>query len=101
MRKNSSPCVATSSLLLVTTLFPAESAGGLKHLKNMAAPYKHLGITFLPLGGLNADNMKAYLESDLVAAIGGSWIAARNLIKAKDWNSIRKNAEEAMALAKA
>jgi len=81
--------------------FPAESAGGLKHLKNMAAPYKHLGITFLPLGGLNADNMKAYLESDLVAAIGGSWIAASNLIKAKDWNSIRKNAEEAMALAKA
>ena len=77
--------------------FPAESAGGMKHLKNMAAPYKHLGISFLPLGGLNLDNMSSYLSSPLVAAIGGSWIASGDLIAAKNWDGIRMNAAAAMA----
>lgn len=75
--------------------FPAGSAGGLKHLKNISAPYKHLGISFIPLGGLNLDNMKEYLDSPLVAAIGGSWIAPTQLIKDRNWAQIRANAEMA------
>lgn len=77
--------------------FPAESSGGMKHLQSMAAPYKHLGISFIPLGGLKLSNMKSYTDSPLVAAIGGSWIAPTSLIDAKDWAQIRKNAEEAVA----
>ncbi|MEQ1842547.1 MAG: keto-deoxy-phosphogluconate aldolase, partial [Verrucomicrobiales bacterium] len=30
--------------------FPAESSGGLAHLSNIAAPYAHLGLKFIPLG---------------------------------------------------
>lgn len=75
--------------------FPAGTTGGMKHLESMAAPYKHLGVSFIPLGGLKLSNMKEYLDSPLVAAIGGSWIAPANLIKARDWAAIRKNAEEA------
>jgi len=75
--------------------FPAETAGGLKHLKNMAAPYQHLGIDFIPLGGLNASNMNDYLASPLISAIGGSWIAKRDLIAAQDWDTIEANAREA------
>lgn len=75
--------------------FPAETAGGLKHLKNMAAPYLHIGIDFIPLGGLNANNMSDYLASPLIAAIGGSWIASRDLIAAQDWNRIEANARQA------
>lgn len=77
--------------------FPAESSGGMKHLQSMAAPYKHLGISFIPLGGLKLSNMKSYTGSPLVTAIGGSWIAPTSLIDAKDWAQIRKNAEEAVA----
>lgn len=77
--------------------FPAESSGGMKHLQSMAAPYKHLGISFIPLGGLKLSNMKSYTDSPLVTAIGGSWIAPTSLIDAKDWAQIKKNAEEAVA----
>lgn len=77
--------------------FPAESSGGMKNLQSMAAPYKHLGISFIPLGGLKLSNMKSYTDSPLVTAIGGSWIAPTSLIDAKDWAQIRKNAEEAVA----
>jgi len=75
--------------------FPAESSGGLNHLKSMVAPYAHTGIDFIPLGGLNANNMSIYLASPLILALGGSWIAKRNLIVSQDWNQIETNAREA------
>lgn len=77
--------------------FPAETSGGMKHLESIAAPYKHLGISFIPLGGLKLANMKSYTDSPLVTAIGGSWIAPSSLINARDWEQIRKNAAEAIA----
>ena len=77
--------------------FPAESSGGLPHLKNIAAPYHHLGLKFIPLGGINLDNLLDYLWSDLIAAVGGSWLAPRDLIAAGDWKQIEANAREARA----
>jgi 2-dehydro-3-deoxyphosphogluconate aldolase/(4S)-4-hydroxy-2-oxoglutarate aldolase len=74
--------------------FPAESAGGMHHLKNMAGPYQYLGLKFIPLGGLNIGNARSYLESDLITAIGGSWLAKRPLIQAEDWDTITRNAKE-------
>ncbi len=73
--------------------FPAEAQGGLPYLRSMMAPYKHLGIRTIPLGGLNLDNFEEYLADDNVLAIGGSWIAPRALIQAQDWPAIRHNAE--------
>ena len=78
--------------------FPAETAGGLEHLRNMAAPYQYLGLKFIPLGGLNIDNARSYLESPLITAIGGSWLAKRPLIQAENWDAITKNAREIRAL---
>jgi 2-dehydro-3-deoxyphosphogluconate aldolase/(4S)-4-hydroxy-2-oxoglutarate aldolase len=74
--------------------FPAESAGGMDHLKSMAGPYQYLGLKFIPLGGLNIKNARSYLESDLITAIGGSWLAKRPLIQAEDWDVITRNAKE-------
>ncbi len=82
---------------LMMKFFPAQSSGGIKHLESMAAPYKHLGVEFLPLGGLNLDNMGTYISSPLVCAIGGSWIAPSKAIEAEDWQLIEKNAMEASA----
>jgi len=75
--------------------FPAGSSGGLAHLKNIAAPFAHLGVQFIPLGGVTLDNMTDYLKSDLIAAVGGSWLAPREVIARKDWETIEENARVA------
>lgn len=75
--------------------FPAESSGGLPHLKNIAAPYLHLGLKFIPLGGIGPDNLLDYLSSSLIAAVGGSWLAPREVIATGDWKKIESNAREA------
>jgi 2-dehydro-3-deoxyphosphogluconate aldolase/(4S)-4-hydroxy-2-oxoglutarate aldolase len=75
--------------------FPAETSGGLKHLKSMAAPYMHLELKFIPLGGLNQDNFGFYLSDSSIIAVGGSWIAKRDAIKANDWKKITENARNA------
>ena len=75
--------------------FPAEPSGGMKYLSSMKAPYDHLGLRFIPLGGLNVQNMGAYLADPAVPAIGGSWIAPRKLIQQQDWATITANATEA------
>jgi len=64
----------------------------------MAAPYAHLGLRYIPLGGLTAANAGDYLSDPLIAAIGGSWIAPREAIKARDWKSIESNARAARQL---
>lgn len=79
--------------------FPAEQLGGLPYLRAMAAPYAHLGLRYVPLGGLTADNAGTYLRDPLIAAVGGSWIAPRDLIKAGRWDQITGNAAEAATLA--
>jgi len=74
--------------------FPAESSGGLSYLRSMAAPYKHLGIRYFPLGGVNADNMANYLDDENISAVGGSWIVKSELVKNGDWAGITKRAAE-------
>jgi 2-dehydro-3-deoxyphosphogluconate aldolase/(4S)-4-hydroxy-2-oxoglutarate aldolase len=80
--------------------FPAEPMGGLKYLRAIAAPYLHLGIGFIPLGGVNADNMVNYLSDPLVRAIGGSWLAPRDAMAQGDWNEITRRATEAVRRAR-
>ncbi len=76
--------------------FPSEPSGGLSFLKSMAAPYLHCGVRFIPLGGINPQNMESYLADPLVAAVGGSWLAAKEAIRNKDWTSVTKRAAEAV-----
>jgi len=78
--------------------FPAETSGGIDYLKSMTAPYRHLGLQFIPLGGLSDDNMKNYLECKDVVAIGGSWLANRELIREHKWAQITNNAKQALAI---
>ncbi|MEX1044897.1 MAG: bifunctional 4-hydroxy-2-oxoglutarate aldolase/2-dehydro-3-deoxy-phosphogluconate aldolase [Chthoniobacterales bacterium] len=75
--------------------FPAGQLGGLPYLRAMAAPYAHLGLRYIPLGGITAENAGAYGQDPLIAAVGGSWIAPREVIKANDWTTIEANARAA------
>jgi 2-dehydro-3-deoxyphosphogluconate aldolase/(4S)-4-hydroxy-2-oxoglutarate aldolase len=65
------------------------------YLKSMTAPYMHLDLRFIPLGGLTANTMADYLMEPCVAAIGGSWIAPRELIRQQQWAQITAHAQQA------
>jgi len=80
--------------------FPSEPSGGLAYLRTIAAPFVHLGVRFIPLGGVGAGNAAAYLQEPTVLALGGSWLAPRDLIAKKDWSQITANAAEVMDLVK-
>jgi 2-dehydro-3-deoxyphosphogluconate aldolase/(4S)-4-hydroxy-2-oxoglutarate aldolase len=79
--------------------FPAAAVGGTKTIKAIYGPYRHKGIRFVPTGGINADNMKEYLTTPGVLAIGGSWIVAKGLLQARDWESVARLTREAVAVA--
>jgi 2-dehydro-3-deoxyphosphogluconate aldolase / (4S)-4-hydroxy-2-oxoglutarate aldolase len=78
--------------------FPAEASGGVTYLRSMAAPYRHLGIRYFPLGGLNAENMVDYLEEENVPTIGGSWIVQKDLVMTGDWDGIAARAAEVRSM---
>jgi 2-dehydro-3-deoxyphosphogluconate aldolase/(4S)-4-hydroxy-2-oxoglutarate aldolase len=82
----------------VLKLFPAEPSGGLAYLRSIAAPYAHLGVRYIPLGGVTAANAESYLREPDVLALGGSWLAPRDLIRRQDWPAVTANAAEATAI---
>ena len=84
----------------VLKYFPAEAVGGLSYLKSMANPYTYLGLKYVPLGGLNQGNFRTYLEFPSVLAVGGSWIAKRDVIQKNDWKTVTNNARQASEVVK-
>ena len=77
--------------------FPAEHQGGLPYLRAINAPYAHLGVEYIPLGGVSEANCRTYLSERAVIAVGGSWIAPRERIAAGDWKAIGEAAGRAAA----
>lgn len=75
--------------------FPAEALGGLKLIKAMSAPYGN--ISFVPTGGVDEKNVGDYLAFDKVLAVGGSWMAPSDAIKARDWDRVAALAAGAVA----
>ena len=80
--------------------FPSEPCGGLTYLRSIAAPFMHLGVQFIPLGGVSAANAATYLKEPSVLALGGSWLAPKDLIAKGDWAAITKLAREASDIVK-
>ncbi|MEX2160966.1 MAG: bifunctional 4-hydroxy-2-oxoglutarate aldolase/2-dehydro-3-deoxy-phosphogluconate aldolase [Anaerolineales bacterium] len=73
--------------------FPAEELGGVKMLKAMSAPYSM--IKFIPTGGIDANNLKSYLELPQVLACGGSWMVKKTLISEGKFDQIAALVKEA------
>ncbi|MCK9413537.1 MAG: bifunctional 4-hydroxy-2-oxoglutarate aldolase/2-dehydro-3-deoxy-phosphogluconate aldolase [Prolixibacteraceae bacterium] len=82
---------ALSLGIRVLKFFPAEAAGGTKMLKSLAAPYSHLGVRFIPTGGINPEILNNYLSIPQVLAVGGTWIAKAEDINNKNWKQISIN----------
>lgn len=78
----------------VLKFFPCEPCGGLSYLRTIAAPFMHLGVQFIPLGGVNAVNASTYLKEPAVCALGGSWLAPKDHIAKGGWAAITALAAE-------
>lgn len=79
--------------------FPAEAAGGTAMLKSMSAPYKHLGIRFMPTGGVTSANAAEYLAIREVAAVGGTWLGKAADLEAGRWDAVENAVRDAVKLA--
>lgn len=72
----------------ILKIFPAQAVGGMDYLRVMNAPYRHLKLRYIALGGLDEENIEPYAVSEDIIAIGGSWIAAADLIRKRDWGEV-------------
>jgi 2-dehydro-3-deoxyphosphogluconate aldolase/(4S)-4-hydroxy-2-oxoglutarate aldolase len=80
--------------LPVVKFFPAEESGGLKFIKAVSAPFPML--KFIPTGGINAENLNAYLSFAPVIACGGSWMVKAGLINEGRFDEITRLTQEAV-----
>ena len=102
------PGVATASELSqalalgcgMVKFFPAESAGGVKYIKDLLGAFRWTGVKIMPTGGVKPTNVADYLAVPEIVCCGGTWIAPKDAIAAGDWAKIEALAAEAAALVK-
>jgi 2-dehydro-3-deoxyphosphogluconate aldolase/(4S)-4-hydroxy-2-oxoglutarate aldolase len=80
----------------IQKLFPAEQLGGISFLKAMQGPYEQLDVKFIPMGGVNLDNMADYLKLKNVIAVGGSWMVSKELMMNSNYKTIENNVAAAL-----
>jgi 2-dehydro-3-deoxyphosphogluconate aldolase/(4S)-4-hydroxy-2-oxoglutarate aldolase len=85
---NNPSLIEQAAALGLTTLkfFPAEISGGVKALKTFESVYS--GISFMPTGGIQENNIAEYLALSNVTACGGSWIVPTDKIEAGDFDTV-------------
>ncbi len=76
--------------------FPSEAVGGLKALKALSDPFP--GLRFIPTGGVKLENLADYLQMEKIHAVGGSWMAKRQMIADRKFDEITRLANEASDL---
>jgi 2-dehydro-3-deoxyphosphogluconate aldolase/(4S)-4-hydroxy-2-oxoglutarate aldolase len=80
--------------------FPAVAAGGIPMLKALYGPYQHRGVRFVATGGIELGNLRDWLKTPGILAIGGTWMVAPKLIAAGNWAEITRLTAEAVQVAK-
>ena len=84
--------------LKVVKFFPANVYGGLTAMKNLSAPF--VGMKFLPTGGVNTANIKEYIDTPFIHAVGGSWVCPKAEVAARNWDKITQLCKDARQAAK-
>ncbi len=80
----------------VIKFFPAKQYGGLDTIKALAPVFPML--RFMPTGGINAGNVREYLEFPKIIACGGSWMVKDDLIAKGDFDRIGELTREAVTV---
>lgn len=80
----------------ILKFFPAEIMGGLNAIRALSDPFPQL--RFIPTGGIKLENAAQYLQNEKIHAVGGSWIAKRQMIAEGKFDEISRLAKEASEL---
>lgn len=84
--------------LTTVKFFPANVYGGASAIKALGGPFGQL--KFIPTGGVNAENLREYLALPQVAAVGGSWMCAKNDVLSHNFDRIRELSRQASDIVK-
>jgi 2-dehydro-3-deoxyphosphogluconate aldolase/(4S)-4-hydroxy-2-oxoglutarate aldolase len=79
--------------LTAVKVFPAAAVGGVDFLKAVSAVYPD--TRFMPTGGVTRATLGDYLAVPSVLAVGGSWLAPRDALRAGRYDEIERLAREA------
>lgn len=79
----------------VVKFFPAATSGGIAGVSALSGPFPSL--SFMPTGGVELSSARAWLQVPSVVAVGGSWLAPRELIAAQRFEEIQLLATETTA----
>ncbi len=77
--------------------FPASLAGGVPMLKTFGAVFQEM--TFMPTGGISADNLAQYCALPNVLACGGSWLTPPDFVAEGNFGAITQLATQAKQIA--
>jgi len=78
----------------VFKFFPAETMGGLTAIKAISDPFP--AVRFIPTGGIQTENLPAYLTYERILAVGGSWLAKRQWITSGQFDQIKAQVKTAL-----
>ncbi|MBX7434108.1 bifunctional 4-hydroxy-2-oxoglutarate aldolase/2-dehydro-3-deoxy-phosphogluconate aldolase [Mycobacterium sp. Y57] len=79
-------------------LFPAAAAGGLRHLKALAAFVP--GARFCAVGGIGPVDLTGYLAAPNVRCVSADWLTPADAVRRRDWDRIRRLADVAVKLSR-
>lgn len=82
----------------ILKFFPAEQSGGAAAIRSLSTPLRALGIQFMPTGGVRAETLTDYLAISAVFAVGGTWIAPRDILAAERFDIVSDRARAALAV---
>jgi len=96
------PGVATASDLMqavglgldTVKLFPADLVGGPAAVKAFTGPFP--AMRFVPTGGVGPAVLSSYLSLPAVLAVGGSWLAPRDVVVAGQWDEVTRRTGAAL-----
>lgn len=91
-------CQALSLGVTHLKFFPAKTFGGLSTLKAILSVFSE--VRLMPTGGITRDNAVDYLSNPGVLCCGGSYIAPKKLLEARDFDAITCIAADTAALVK-
>jgi len=67
-----------------------------KACKALNGPYGHVGVKFIPTGGVNNDNLAEYADKPFIHAIGGGWLCSTEDINNHRFKNITETALKAV-----
>lgn len=78
--------------LKVVKFFPAKQFGGLDTINALSGPFP--GISFMPTGGVNLNNLESFLTNKNIIACGGTFMVSDQYIADENWAMITKLCED-------